>query len=295
MFDENAIRIELHRRGKVEPIEIQQSRVLVGSGAHCDLRLSPEEAAIEQLVIEARDDAIHVRVTAFDPPCKLNGAPFLEGKLSADAMLELSAGTALRVTATALVATTKQSKKNSAQTPPAVQAAGLLAVAVGLYFSLQRPVEAAGVLESAATPPALAELSEQTCPQSDPMAAGALAQRLLADADSKRERSPFYASDGLIAVRGYLRAAACFSQAADPRAAEDARLASKQLKTRLADELHARHVRLERLLAEQKYADVRREVRLVHELVEDRSHPYASWLSQVEREAEIRTSNQKRK
>jgi hypothetical protein len=295
MFDENAIKIELHRRGKLETIEIQQSRVLVGSGAHCDLRLSPEEAAIEQLLIEGRDDAIHVRVTAFDPPCRLNGAPFLEGRLSADAMLELSAGTALRISAIALVASTKQAKKNGAETPPAVQAIGLLAVAAGLYFMLDTPAIGPSVLESSATPPELAQQHEEPCPQSEAGAAGLLAQRLVAEADSKRERSPFYASDGLIAVRGYLRAAACFSQAGDPHAAEDARKASQQLRTRLSDELHARHVRLERLLAEQKYADIRHEVRLVHELVEDRSHPYASWLSQVEREAEIRTSTQKRK
>src|SRR5688572_25664833 len=97
MFSENALRIELHRRGAVQVLDVQADRALVGSGAHCDLRLSPDEAAVEQLTIEARDDEVYAKVRALEPACRLNGAPFLEGRLTPDSMLELS-GVALRVT-----------------------------------------------------------------------------------------------------------------------------------------------------------------------------------------------------
>jgi hypothetical protein len=155
---------------------------------------------------------------------------------------------------------------------------GLVAVVAGLYFMLDRPAVPPDVVGSAATPPTLSHPRDEACPQVDSAAAASLAPRMLAEADSKRERSPFYAGDGLLAVRTYLRAAACFERGSDAGAAEEARKASRQLEARLSDELRIRHVRLERLLAEHKYTEVKREVRLVHELVEDTSHPYASWL-----------------
>src|SRR5688572_20525938 len=97
MFSENALRIEVHRAGKVKVVEVQADRALVGSGAHCDLRLAPDEAAVEQLTIEARDDEVYAKVQALEPGCRLNGAPFLEGRLTPDSILELS-GVGLRVT-----------------------------------------------------------------------------------------------------------------------------------------------------------------------------------------------------
>jgi hypothetical protein len=119
----------------------------------------------------------------------------------------------------------------------------------------------------------------------------AAAAQALVDAENKRERSPFVASDGLRAVELYTRAAACLRSANDEQAARAAEQSAASLRTRLADELHVRHVRIERLLAQQKYAYIRPEVRNVQELVPDQTSLYASWLSRVEREAELRKNS----
>ena len=288
MLEQAALKIELHRHGKVQALEIQTERALVGSGSHCDLRLHPEEAAVEQLVFEIRDDSVHAEALAFEPPCLLNGAPFFGGKITADGLLEVGNGTALRVDVVAATGA-KHRPKSGSQSHPAVQTLGLVLVACGLYFVLREPHAAQTAIQQAVTPPPLPKYAV-ACPQNEPMLASAAAMQALGDAESKRERSPFVASDGLRAIELYARAAACFRVADDEAAASSAAQAGEKLRERLGDELHVRHVRIERLLAQEKYASIPLEVRNVQELVPDRTHVYASWLSRVEREAQLRNS-----
>jgi hypothetical protein len=293
MFAESALRIELHRRGAIEVLEIQADRALLGSGAHCDLRLAPDEAAVEQLTIEARDEEVYATVRALEPACRLNGAPFLEGRLSPDSLLELG-GVTLRVTIAELKDAAQPAKKKaSSQTHPAVQALGLLGVAAGLYYVLDKPVVEQSALAQPVSPPALFAEPAQRCPQRDAEAARSLAEQERADAESKAERAPFYPSDGLTAVQLYERSAACHEQVGDAQAAREARDAAAVLKRQLGDELHIRHVRLERFLAQAKYDEVWREVQMVSEFVRDKSHPYAHWLSAVKREIAIHNHVQK--
>lgn len=288
MLQQTALKIELHRRGKVQTFEIHAERALVGSGSHCDLRLHPDEAAVEQLALEVRDESVHAEALAFEPACLWNGAPFFGGKLTPDGLLELGSGAALRVDLTEASAN-KARPSASGQTHPAVQGLGLLMVAGGLFFVLRTPEVEPSALTASVNPPPL-PLVQASCPHEDPSQAAAAAAQALVDAENKRERSPFVASDGLRAVELYARAAACLRVAADEQAARTADKAASTLRERLADELHVRHVRIERLLAQAKYTNMRLEVRNVKELVADRNHPYASWLSRVEREAELRNN-----
>jgi hypothetical protein len=286
MFSEHALRIELHRRGAIQVLEVQADRALVGSGAHCDLRLAPDEAAVEQLVIEARDEEVHASVRSLEPQCRMNGAPFLEGRLTPDSLVEVG-GVALRVVLAELKDTKKPVKRSSSATPPWVQALGLLGVGAGLFFATRTPEEADSVLAEAVSPPALFSTAAVACPQSDPAAARSLAEQEAEDAESKAERAPFYPGDGLVAVRLYQRAAACHERAGDADTAREEREAARLLSRQLSDELHVRHVRLERFLTQQKYDEVERELPTLAEFVRDKSHPYAHWLSAVKRELAV--------
>lgn len=108
-------------------------------------------------------------------------------------------------------------------------------------------------------------------------------------AESKRERAPFYASDGVAAIQLFRRAESCYEQGGQSEAAQFARGASDELHARLRDELHVRHVRLERLLAEEKYDDAKREGKLISEFIADPANEYSQWLSAVVREGELRS------
>lgn len=291
MLTESALILELHRNGKQELHEVQADRALVGSGAHCDVRLPPDQAAVEQLVIEARDEEIFVKVSSFEPPCRLNGAPFLEARLTPDSVIELGP-LALRVRLGALEQQNKPAKKVASQSHPAVQALGLIGVAAGLYYVLDTPPEEESALLRAATPPALFAGAGHDCPHAEPGAARSQAEQDHVDAENKRERSPFYARDGLAAVPLYERAAACYERAGLPGLAREARTAAGSLRQRMADELHVRHVRIERFIAQEKFGPLRRELRLAAEFVQDKSHPYAHWLAAVARETEVRTKSE---
>jgi hypothetical protein len=288
MLKESALKIELHRRGKVELLELQTDRALVGSGAHCDVRLAPDEAAVEQLAVESRDDEVFVRVYAFDPPCRLNGAPFLEGRLSPDALIEFGP-VALCVRLTELSQGARPAEKTASGTHPAVQALALVALAFGFYFVLNRMPAPDSALSSAEQPPALFTAQPPGCPQADLEAARSLAEQDHQDADNRRERSPFYPRDGLSAVPLYERATACYERAGEHEAARETREAAKSLKQRMADEFHVRQVRIERFIAQEKLDALRHEVLLTAEFVQDKSHPYAHWLSALAREADVRT------
>jgi hypothetical protein len=292
MFVESALRIELHRNGKVVALDIQSDRALIGSGAHCDVRLAPDEAAVEQLLIEALDDDIYARTRAVQPPVFLNGSPFLEGRLPANAVLELGSLFVVAKFAPRQAAEGKK-KKGAASTPPVVQALGLAGLAFGFYYVLSQPDGSELAFAGAQVPPPLLTVTGEPCPPVDVTAARSLAREALITAEAKRERSPFYASDGLLAVAAFERAASCDELAGDVAEAEEARRAAAALRARLGDELHVRHVRLERLLHEEKYELAWREAQLASQLVPDTSHPYAQWLSATVREGRIRADSKK--
>jgi hypothetical protein len=294
MFTENALSVTVERNGVATTLDLPSDRVIVGSGAHCDVRLAPDEAALEQLVLEARDEQIFVEVRNLTPACRVQGALFLGGFLPQGEALVLGPlSLSAKLIAPQQAATTAQVARNQSQTHPAIQALGLVGVAVGMFYALQTTEQEKSVLATVIEPPLLfAEAGAAKCPQQDAEAALSFAQQERAAGDAKAERSPFYPGDGLAAVSSYERARVCFAVAGEKRAAQEAASASERLRQQLADELHMRHVRLERFLAQNKFDDVSREVVLLAELVPDHSHPYAQWLSAVRREVAVR-NNQK--
>jgi hypothetical protein len=295
MFNDAALRIELHRGAQVSMLEVQDDRALIGSGAHCDLRLAPDEAAVEQLVIEAvGGDEVYARVRAVQPICLLNGAPFLEGRLSPASLLELG-GLALSVQRVERqdVARKPQRKRQSA-TSPTIQALGLVAVALGLWHVLQPKQRNVGALTDEVKPPSGAVVEAQPCPVARPSGALELARQTLTEAESKRERAPFYPGDAALAVPLFARAASCFALASDEAAAQQARESAQAVAQLVADAIHVGHVRLERFLVGEQLVDARIQAQQLSELVADTSSDYSAWLASVLRECELRRDQVKR-
>jgi hypothetical protein len=284
------LRIELHRAGKRSVIDVQTDRALIGSGAHCDVRLLPDEAAVEQLLVQVLGDGeVYAQVRAFDPVCLLNGAPFLEGRLMPTSLLELG-GVVLGVQQSTVKEAKDPRRSGQASTSPVVQALGVLGVILGLYVVLSQPGAAVSVVGETVTPPTLGEVVSTPCAQRQPLAAAALAEQLWLQADTMRERSPFYSGDGLSAIGLFARAAGCFEAAGAAERAGEAKQAALTLRAHMSDELHLRHVRLERFIGQVQYDKARREAQLLGELVSDKSGPYAAWLSSVRREGELRSN-----
>jgi len=284
---QTGLRIELHQGNKRSVFEIDDDRALIGSGAHCDVRLGPDEAANEHLSIQVIDDDIYVEAKALNPVCTLNGAPFLEGRVIDTSVLELG-GVALRVLRSAGERRVGigQGQRKSA-TSPLVQVLGLVGIGVGLYSVLTHPDLGDSAVNRTVNPPPLAAVKPEPCATRDPREARALAEQAEIEADSQRERSPFYQPAALGALNLFERAAGCYEAARDTQSAEDALKAAEELRTRVSDDVHIRHVRLGRFISRKDYAAVNHEATLLAGLIDDKVGPYGRWLSAVRRESEL--------
>jgi hypothetical protein len=161
-------------------------------------------------------------------------------------------------------------------------------IVIGLYelaFS-EEPVD---VLNQSVPAPALfAAHAEGACQVGDVRDAAFQAERWLLEADLKRERSPFSASDGIAGARLYDAAMACFRKAGRSREADHVQQTSAKLRAELADDFHVRHVRLERFLHLKRHDAAQAEVQVLSAFVHDQEGPYVEWLGAVQRELNAR-------
>jgi hypothetical protein len=288
MISTSALRIELHRGSTVTPIDLQDDRVLIGSGSHCDVRLAPDEAAVEQLLVEILGDDVYVRTRSIEHSCLLNGAPFFEGRVSASSMLEFG-GVGIRILSIERDdGKAKEKSARASSTSPTMQLLGVIAVGLGLYAALHAPPRNGSQQLSLMARPAQSALAPVACPQAELGAARALAQQLEIEAASKRERAPFHPRDGLDAAPLFERAAGCYRTAGEVQHANAMHEAALELRAQTAQHMHLAHVRVERSLTEGDYAAARRNAELALLLTSDPTEPYAQWLLAVKRDGLLR-------
>src|ERR1051326_3984356 len=73
--------------GQVEQLTIEADRVLIGSGAHCEIRLPLDQGRIEHILLEAHPQGLFVRALSFEPPPTINNVPFTQAPLPPGAVL----------------------------------------------------------------------------------------------------------------------------------------------------------------------------------------------------------------
>ncbi len=281
-----------HPNGRREELAVDAERVLIGSGAHCEIRLPQGLSAIEQLVVEPRAGGVFAEARALEPMPTLNGTPFTQGRLLPDAVIGIGA-LSLQVQLVEIERGTTARKESKERTSPLVYAAALLGFPLGFYVLLHdRPPT---TLRTPTKPPALWAEAAPTCPQGDAAPALAFAEQQLSAAESKEERSPFYPEDGVSAVKDFLLASTCFRAGASPEQAGDAEQAALSLKKRVADDFHIHQVRLERALSTKNYDSARVEVRILRSFLGGAPSDYATWLSVLDRQIQIEFSTKKGK
>jgi hypothetical protein len=278
--------------GRREELAVDAERVLVGTGAHCEIRLPQGLAAVEQLAIEARAGAVFVEARAMDPMPTLNGTPFTQGRLLPDAVIGIGL-LSLQVQLVEMERGATTRKESSERTSPMIYVAALLGFPLCFYILLHKRPETA--LHMPTQPPALWAATPQACPQVEAAPALALAEQQLGAAESKEERAPFYPEDGVAAVNDFLRASTCFRTGDSADEAGDAEQAALSLKKRVADDFHIHQVRLERALSTKNYESARLEVRILRAFLGGAVSDYANWLSVLDRQIQIEFSTKKGK
>jgi hypothetical protein len=287
------VMVSVKRAGKIASYEIHGARVLVGSGSHCDVRLYPEDAAPEQLVISCQNGELSLQLLAAAMSGKLDGRPLPQlAALPPSSVLQLG-GSELQARTTIRQARNAGARKDEGW-PPALRALGIGLILVGGYFALQDPPAPSALDRSLEQPPLFAA-PVRDCPPRGDDSADFHAGRLIRDANLKSERAPYFPRDGVAAVTLYEQAAACFERLGIPVEAKAAEASAERLRHTLSDEFHVRHVRLERLLNVKKYDAAQRELQVLQDFVARSDGPYAQWLAAVQREINARFAHAPKK
>ncbi len=167
----------------------------------------------------------------------------------------------------------------------------LLVVAVALTIVLST-----GVLERTSVSGPVARgyppLFPQSLPCPRPLGAGRFASRLEEKARLRQDRYLYSPSDGILAVRRYLEAAACYRAAG--RRAESARAdnAASRLSVRVDADYAAARLNLSNALEREQWRAALQELRRLRSLTQHvEAHAYVDWLEEIGGRLSVRASS----
>jgi hypothetical protein len=265
----------LHADGRRESTTAQALRIVIGSGAHCDVRLAPDQAAFEHVAIEDHPAGPLMRSLATSPAVVLDGAPLTTHALGVSARFSIGA-TQIEIKRAALAAVA-QGSSLGAKMIAKLAVVALLAVAV--FAASQMKKEQAVV-----APPKMPDLFAKAvteCPRTDPAEARVLGDDNRALGDGARERSPFDPREARSAVRSYELSAVCYRRAGLAEAAEESSSNAKRMREETTLDFRARRVRLERVLLVSDFEIASQDVAVLRALTEGQQGEYTRWLASV--------------
>jgi hypothetical protein len=272
--------------GRTEQLVVDSDRVLVGSGAHCEIRLPLEIAAVEHVELSLAGESIHATARALEPLPTINGSGFLQTPVAPDAVLGIGAAQ-LWVTPAVIEENPNVIRKKAQPTSPLAYVGAILMIPLGAYVLLyDEPQEASSA--APAEVPALWADAASACPVPAADQAAAMAVEKKVVAEGKRERRPFHVQDGVAAVPLFETAAACFRAAGNAQAAQEATSAAQQLRAKIDEDYRAHQVRLEHALNVGDLETAQKEVSVLRAFTEGKSGPYVVWLSNLERRLQLK-------
>ncbi|HYQ03428.1 MAG TPA: hypothetical protein VER96_32360 [Polyangiaceae bacterium] len=278
--------------GTRQKLTVDSAVALVGSGSHCEVRLPPEDAAVEQLRLSSDAAGVFGQVRSLERSVTLNGVPFVEGRLLPGSVLAIG-----RVELTVAVLETQvargQAKQKRESSRSASYALAILGFPLGFYLILSQRSGDTALPSEVQPPPLFAAASATKCPETERDAALAVATQERRRAETARERAPFSGQDAVNAVVAFRRSAACFTLADSTERASDSVRQADALEREVQTEFHVHRVRLERSLATKSYEEARTEVRLLLSYIGRHSGAYANWLLSLDRRIELKFSGKK--
>lgn len=290
--------------GKVEQLAVDSETALVGSGAHCEIRLPSEESPIEQLLVRAQPGGVFGQAQSMNPAALVNGIAFTQGRLLPESIVLIGRiQLSVVLCETKLEGTTRKKHERSAS--PLTYVAAIVGFPLGFFllFTMQKDP---AVLPKPVEPPSLFADRDtgRPCPQTAPGPAAALADGQLLLAEARRERAPFDPKDGILAADLYELAAGCFTLAGNSPAADQSKKQAAVMRKVMSDEFHIHRIRLERALATKNYEGARTEVHILLDFIDrnaegdrgPKAAEYAGWLASLDRQIELKfAGNKKRK
>lgn len=264
--------------GRQEQMLVDAERALIGSAAHCEVRLPPEIAAHEHVEVFAHDGAVHF---ATKPYARAH-LPALDGVAAVEG--RWPAGSALRIGHVQMSVELVSLGMAKAKPPIWALFVALPAIAVtAVGIALARPVDRG--LPPIPEAPVLVGPKDAKCPDVASEQRPVLAAEKLRVALAKRERSPFAPQEHIEAISLFEVSAACFRGAGLAEQATDADESADQLRVKLDEDYRLRRVRLEHAYRTHQTSAVKRELAVLIPMTSHRRGPYTEWLSALDRAA----------
>ena len=278
-------------QGRVEQLSVEADRALLGSGAHCEIRLPVDEARVEHVLIELGPAGIFARALSFEPSPTINNVPFQQAPLPPGAIIGVG-NVQILVDAGEGVGPGGSTTAKKAGSPLAVIALLIMGPAAAYLILADDDPSSAANKPPPRTAPELWEAPITQCNFQGGQAL-AFARERMAVADAKRERRPFHVQDGVQAVPIYESAGACFRAGGDPGSAGLADDSAKFLRREMNDDFRTRRVRLEHALNVEDTANAQKEVRVLLQFTENKSGDYVTWLSNLDRRLKLKATTKK--
>lgn len=271
--------------GQTEVINVEAERVLIGAGAHCEIRLPIDQARVEHLRIDLGPAGAFATALAFDPPPTLNGVPFTQSPLPPDGVVGINqTQIQIQVVDVGGQAGGPQKEKKSSPVTLIAMAVVLIGAAFFLFTDDAAPETGLSAPKQAALWP---EAPSPACPQAG-TEARALAWQRLGIANAKRERRPFYVQEGVAAVPLFELAASCFKAGADGANARAAEATANYLRADLNQDYRKQHVRLEYHARIEDWTAARNDVRILLYYTEGQESEYRNWLREADRKLQLK-------
>lgn len=281
-----------HPDGRTDELRIDSDRAMIGSGAHCEIRLGLDQAGVEHVAIQLTPAGIFADARSFQPPPTVNGSPFTRTQIVPGSVLGVGY-TQIVVSAVEVAGGEGAAQKKEQKTSPLTLLMALIVMPLALYIIFQdQPGDSVGK-----APHEIPELwgpPTTQCPQTAREAALAKGLEQFTKAASKQERRPFYIPDGVQAVPLYEEAAACFQVAGDTERARRAGALAAKLRADVAEDFRTHRVRLEHSLSTQRFETAQKEVRVLLAFLQGKEGEYVEYLSLLERKLRIKYGDQNR-
>ena len=269
--------------GQRDSAVVEGDRALVGSGAHCDVRLPVDQAAYEHVLLEVVGITLRAEAKVDNPPASINNMPLTACTLDADSVLGLGrVRLFVSYVPDVLDGQSGNAKKKQEGGNPIVQLGLIAFFVLAAYLLLNRG-------ESSIAPPPedspkLFSDDSPKCPRTNGTQAAAFAEEQVALANARRERMPFRVTDGVQAVKDYQLAAACFQLAQLSANAKEAADAAETLKSDINNDFRARRLRLSHMLKVEDYELAQKDVAVLRALTDGEQSRYSEWLAHTDKQ-----------
>lgn len=273
-----------YETGKRERIDVEGERILLGSGAHCDLRLAPEHAAWEHVVLTAEGDGLIARLLARGANATVDGESFREVRLADGSRIRIG-----EIELVYKVAAGAGAAKKKKMPSFAILLAGLFVPALLFVAAHARSSDGFGPPDKVPAP--LGDVQNQ-CPAETREQALALAREKDASAQAKRQRWKFHTRDGVEAVILFEVAAACHAAGGDAEGAAASGLLARAMRAGVLQEFQVYRVRLERALERDDARVALAQIKFLREMLftRDIEDEYVRWLTIMQRKLEAKVS-----